>query len=125
MSRALSWLWLSLFTVAWLLPIAYHSLVRRRLPGTPGLVVPASTCSCIFVTAADWVPLQYIQVLRPGETKWTTEDEGHYLRMSPFGFRTRADEMLRKGLDNEQALRELAFYVRARYARRTGIALSA
>jgi hypothetical protein len=125
MSHALHWLWLAVFTLVWLVPVTFHGLARRRLPGAPRLLYQTTNVSCLFVSSAPYVPQQYIQVLRPGETEWVTEEDGHYLRMSPFGYRTRLDEMLRKGLDSRQGMTELADYVARRYAVRTRVAPAA
>jgi hypothetical protein len=122
MGAVLPWLWLGVFGLLWLLPVAYHSLAHRPLPGAPPLLLQTTNVSCLFLRPQDYVPVQYIQVLLPGQTDWSTEDDRHYFRMSPFGHRTRFDELLRKRLDSEQALREVAAYVRLRHTRRTGVA---
>ncbi len=39
----------------------------------------------------------------------------------PFGARTRLEEMLRKQLDSQQSMLEVAAFVRQRYGRREGV----
>ena len=122
MRHALNWLWLAVFSLFWLVPITFSGLAHRRMPGTPRLLYQTTNVSCLFVSSAPYVPQQYIQVLLPGHRDWVTEEDGHYLRMSPFGYRTRYDELLRKNLDNRQAMTELADYVYRRHAMRTRVA---
>jgi hypothetical protein len=118
---AANWVWLSFFSLFWLVPVACWGLLGRGSPiSIPGTARMTDAFS-LFVVSQDYVPLQYVQVLLPGASAWTTEPDHHYLRMTPFGARTRFDEMLRKGLDNEEALVELAAFVRRRHARRTAV----
>jgi hypothetical protein len=116
-----NWFWLLFFSLVWLLPVAWHGLIPRPLPGLPPLLERASNLSCLFVRAQPYVPVQYIQVLLPGASDWVTEEDGHYLRMSPFGTRNRLDEMLRKSLNTPRAREELTDFVQRAYARRTGV----
>lgn len=117
------WLLLAFFGAVWLYPVAYQGLRHRPAPGIPPLLQQTTNVSCLFLRSSYYTPVQYIQVLGPGATDWTTEDDRDYLRMSPFGFRNRFDELLRKQLANPRALQELAAYVRVRHARRTGNSL--
>lgn len=115
-----NWLWLVLFSVFWLLPMVSRALVDRPAP-TAHPIIDAYANFCLFQYSQDFIPIQYIQLLLPGDTDWTTAAEGEYFSMSPFGARTRFEEMLRKRLDNQRALAEVAAFVRLRYARREGV----
>lgn len=117
-----NWFWLLFFSVAWLAPITWHGLLHRPLPGAPVIFDTGTDLSCLFVGNRDYVPVQYFQVLLPGETAWRTEQDAHYLRMSPFGARTRFDEMLRRRLGSKQgAPVELTTWIRKMHGRRTGV----
>jgi len=116
-----NWGGLAFFSVFWLLPVAWWGatgdVAPFCIPGTERMTSGFG----LFIFSQDFVPLQYIQVLLPGASDWTTENERDYLPMSPFGDRTRLDEMLRKSLDSEEALVELAAFVRRRHVLRTGV----
>jgi hypothetical protein len=117
-----NWFWLLFFSAAWLAPVTWHGLLHRPIPGAPRIFDSGTDLSCLFVTNRDYVPVQYFQVLLPGEGDWRTEEDAHYLRMSPFGARTRFDEMLRRGLGGQQrVVVELTSWIRAMHGRRTGV----
>lgn len=114
--------WLLFFSVTWLAPVSWHGFLHRPIPGAPKLFDSATDLSCLFVADQDYVPVQYFQVLLPGAASWKTEEDGDYLRMSPFGCRTRFDELLRKDLGSQGALLELTTWIRSKHHLRTGIA---
>ena len=115
-----NWLWLLFFSVFWLLPMASRAVLDRPAPLAPR-IIDSSANFCLFRNSQDFVPVQYIQLLLPGATEWTTAEEGEYFSMSPFGARTRLEEMLRKGLDSQRSMFEVAAFVRQRYGRREGV----
>lgn len=122
-SAVASWFLLSFFGLFWVFPVFWTGFLRRSspLPSIPR-TERMTNAFCLFATSQDYVPLQYVQVLLPGAAAWATESDHHYLRMTPFGERTRFDEMLRKRLANGQSLAELAAFVRRRHEARTGTA---
>jgi hypothetical protein len=120
MDAVRAWFWLCFFSLTWLVPVAWHGLAHTNLPGLPLVLVQTTNVSCLFPGSVAYVPVQYIQVLRPGEARWTTEEDTPYLRMSPFGHRTRFDEMIRKTLDRPGALKSLAVYIARRHYVTTG-----
>ena len=119
------WLSLAFFAVVWLLPVAFQGLFHAALPGAPEPLATATSVSCLFLRSSPYIPVQYIQVLLPEGTTWITQDDTRYFSMSPFGYRTRFDEMMRKQLVTPRALGELAGFIRARHARVTGVAPTA
>jgi hypothetical protein len=125
MANLRAWACLGFFSLVWLLPVGFQGLFHVRFPGAPGPLVTTTSVSCLFLKSSDYVPVQYIQVLLPGATSWVTEDDRRYFGMSPFGYRTRFDEMMRKQLASPRALGELAAFVRTRHAKVTGVAPAA
>ena len=121
-SPLINWLWLSFFSLFWLVPQASRALLHRPAPLTPP-IIDNLTGFCLFPVSQDYVPVQYIQLLLPGATEWITAEEGEYFSMSPFGARIRLEEMIRKRLASRRSMAEVASFVRERYAREEGVSL--
>ncbi len=80
-----NWLWLLFFSLFWVLPIASRAVLDQPAPLAPR-IIDYWASFCLFGESQDHVPVQYIQLLLPGATEWTTAEEGEYFSMSPFGY---------------------------------------
>lgn len=105
---------LAFFALFWILPVTYHGLSgSQRMPGWPRTLVHLTNISCLFTESMSTWPFDYIQV-QTGSDEWTTLEESDYFRMPAFGYRTRFDELTRRGL-GDPPLQELAYWVAKRH----------
>jgi hypothetical protein len=70
----------------------------------------------LFIYASSHWEYDFIQVQPEPGGEWVTVPDAPYLKMAPFGYRTRFDEYARKGMVQEASLEQFAVWVRKRHA---------
>jgi hypothetical protein len=107
---------LAAFSVAWLVPLAYHGLNGGRpSPWVPSWLLQFTNVSCLFTRSYYAWPVEYIEAQTGPGIPWIELPEADYFAMEVFGRQTRLRQLGQRGLP-ALAFHEAAGFVRQRYA---------
>ena len=97
----------------------YRGLTNRPMPGMPRALSFVQNVSALFPSGMKFWRVDYIQILPQGSQAWITVPESDYFQMTPFGHRTRLNQLFNittsTGKSSSRLQAEAAAWIRVRY----------